>query len=329
MSPDLAAAAEKIKNTQTAYWLDKVAKVPSLTAHLTEAMAKQTETGKKQVFLMVIYDLPNRDCSAGASAGEFLAAEGGMEKYKAYIDAIAKQVAAFPELQIAAVVEPDSLPNLVTNLQVPKCKDSETVYKEGIAYAIKALQMPNIALYLDMAHGAWLGFEPNRAPTAKLYAEVVKLSGGKIRGFATNVANFNPVKATIEDPVYKEVPVKDEASYVQAMAKEMAAVGLPANFVIDTGRSGAQKIRTVTGNWCNIKGAGFGPRPTADTGIPNVDALVWVKPGGESDGDSVAGGAPAVSTCTSADSVMPAPRAGEWFASYFADLIKNANPPIA
>lgn len=37
------------------------------------------------------------------------------------------------------------------------------------------------------------------------------------------------------------------------------------------------------GDWCNVKGTGFGVRPTTDTGNDLADAFVWVKPGGECD----------------------------------------------
>ena len=47
--------------------------------------------------------------------------------------------------------------------------------------------------------------------------------------------------------------------------------------------------RPHRGGWCNQVGAGIGARPTSNTGIPNVDAFVWVKPPGESDGVSQAG----------------------------------------
>lgn len=32
--------------------------------------------------------------------------------------------------------------------------------------------------------------------------------------------------------------------------------------------------------------------------------------------------------CASPDSAPNAPAAGEWFASYFMDLVRNANPPL-
>lgn len=57
----------------------------------------------------------------------------------------------------------------------------------------------------------------------------------------------------------------------------------------------------------------YGIRPTTDTGNPNVDSIVWVKPGGESDGECGMAGAPA---------------AGEWFNEYTMSLVANAQPAI-
>lgn len=55
---------------------------------------------------------------------------------------------------------------------------------------------------------------------------------------------------------------------------------------MDQARSGVQNIRVAWGDWCNVKGAGFGMRPTLNTGSSLIDAVVWVKPGGECDGTS-------------------------------------------
>jgi cellulose 1,4-beta-cellobiosidase len=49
-------------------------------------------------------------------------------------------------------------------------------------------------------------------------------------------------------------------------------------------RNGVQPTAQLAwGDWCNLKGAGFGVRPTTNTGDALVDAFVWVKPGGEGD----------------------------------------------
>lgn len=61
---------------------------------------------------------------------------------------------------------------------------------------------------------------------------------------------------------------------------------MPGQAIIDTGRNGVTGLRQEWGDWCNVKGAGFGVRPTSSTGDSLVDAFVWGKPGGESDGTS-------------------------------------------
>ena len=63
------------------------------------------------------------------------------------------------------VLEPDSLSNLVTNLDpAPARKSAEGIYKRGIAYAISKLSLPNVFLYLEAAHAGWLGFPKEHRP---------------------------------------------------------------------------------------------------------------------------------------------------------------------
>ena len=112
------------------------------------------------------------------------------------------------------------------------------------------------------------------------------MAGGpeRIRGFATDVSNYDPSKdptAPKRDPA---AAPNDELGYVEDLAKGLPTVGITGKaFVIDTGRDGVPNVRTEPGNWCNIKGAGLGERPQAAP-APNVDAYLWIKVPGESDG---------------------------------------------
>ena len=74
--------------------------------------------------------------------------------------------------------------------------------------------------------------------------------------------------------------------YLQALSPMLDQQGFPAQFIVEQARSGVQDIRQQWGDWCNVKGAGFGTQPTTNTGNSLIDAIVWVKPGGESDGTS-------------------------------------------
>lgn len=69
------------------------------------------------------------------------------------------------------------------------------------------------------------------------------------------------------------------------MSQSLSAKQLPARFIVDTSRNGRAGIRQFTGQWCNLKGAGFGHIPVADP-APTIDAFGWIKTPGESDGAS-------------------------------------------
>ena len=68
--------------------------------------------------------------------------------------------------------------------------------------------------------------------------------------------------------------------------------------------------------------------PTTSTGNSYIDAIVWVKPGGECDGTSNTSAARYDSTCSLSDAKQPAPEAGTWFEAYFEDLLNFANPTL-
>jgi endoglucanase len=148
-------------------------------------------------------------------------------------------------------------------------------------------------------------------------------------------------------------------------AEPAAQVGPPtvgrAHFVIDTGRAGRGTLdvspyskppfnqppeiiaKLRIGGYCNPPNAGAGARPTARTGIPLVDAFLWIKPPGESDGScDSAGGVRAWDyakfnpwriageTQKHFDPLwsMIDPEAGEWFPEAALQLALNANPPL-
>jgi endoglucanase len=95
-----------------------------------------------------------------------------------------------------------------------------------------------------------------------------------------------------------------------------------------------------SGNWCNPPGSGLGLAPTANTGVPLVDAYLWVKTPGESDGQcDSAGGVRAWdysaydpwNVSVSGQSVFDPlwgqtdPAAGAWFGAQTLQLIADAN----
>jgi cellulose 1,4-beta-cellobiosidase len=132
---------------------DTMARIPLVAQQLAE-------TPCTDVLGLVIYDLPGRDCAAKASNGEL--ATGELSTYESsYIDPIVAAIKAAPNVAVALIIEPDSLPNLVTNMNVTACANAASDYKSGVAYAIKNLNLPNVAMYIDAGHGGWLGWNAN------------------------------------------------------------------------------------------------------------------------------------------------------------------------
>lgn len=106
------------------------------------------------------------------------------------------------------------------------------------------------------------------------------------------------------------------------------------HFVIDTSRNGLgpwdytskYPDAGTAQDWCNPPGRGLGLRPTTNTGNDLVDAYLWVKIPGESDGScnrSVAG-----STTDPEWGGIVDPAAGEWFPQQALQLAQLANPPL-
>ncbi|KAK2607045.1 hypothetical protein N8I77_005754 [Diaporthe amygdali] len=320
----LAAKAKSVADVGTFLWIDTIANI----AKVEPAIA---DTPCSDILGLVIYDLPGRDCAAKASNGEL--AVGELSKYKSqYIDPIVKILKAHSNTAFALIIEPDSLPNLVTNSDLTTCQQSAQGYRDGVAYAIQQLNLPNVVMYIDAGHGGWLGWNDNLSPGAKELANAYKAGGSpkQFRGFATNVAGWNSWDqspgefANASDAQYNKC--QNEKIYVDTFAPLLKQNGMPNHAIVDTGRNAVTGLRLEWGDWCNVNGAGFGVRPTGSTGDELADAFVWVKPGGESDGTSDTSATRYDSFCGKADAYKPSPEAGTWNQAYFEMLVKNAKP---
>lgn len=100
--------------------------------------------------------------------------------------------AEYPSIRVVAVIEPDSLANLVTNLSDQRCANAADMYKRMTIYAIQKLSQSNIYLYLDAGHAGWLGWPANISPAAQLFGNLLKDAGGayRVRGLATSKPMF-------------------------------------------------------------------------------------------------------------------------------------------
>lgn len=350
LHPNMEAEFMAVRNVSAAIWLDSMA---VMEANLTNYLEAANALAKSSPVLIqfIVYDLPNRDCHALASNGELHCADSScavaLETYRTkYIDRIVSKIQAYPNpnLRIVLIIEPDSLPNLATNMGTPKCAQSETAYKTGVTYAIKSLAaLSNTYLYVDAAHGGWLGWTNNMGKAFTVWNDVITAAGGwkLIRGFATNTANYQPLGTTADkdiDPCNLKSQYNfatTEALYVQLLSTTLKNQGVDdMYFIIDTGRNGNVNCRigtTQCSMWCNPVGAGIGRRPEpspVDLEDLPIDALAWLKTPGESDGTSDSSAPRYDSTCGSSNAFKPSPQAGQWNDAQFVQLCKNANPPL-
>jgi cellulose 1,4-beta-cellobiosidase len=295
---------------------------------LDDAAAQERAAHEPVLAVFVLYDVPGRDCAAASSSGELTLPEGEARYQREFIDVVAAAFRAHAAQRIAAIIEPDSLANVATNLDKPACAASEGAYRRSIAYALRALALPNVTTYLDAAHAGWLGWDGNRRAFARVIADVVAAAGpgARPRGVAINVSSYDPLVAVTGAAGGNPCP--DELTYARLLAESLAQVGVEcAGVVVDTSRNGRPPTRAQPGTWCNVRGAGLGERPRAAPAA-GIDAYFWVKPPGESDGTSDPAAPRYDPSCSSPDSLTGAPQAGVLFPRYLADLVLNANPPL-
>jgi cellulose 1,4-beta-cellobiosidase len=269
-SGTLAAQMTLVGQQSTGVWLDHIGAIYGGTANSNRmslqqqlATAVSDESGSTPIIVpLVIYDLPNRDCAALASNGELTVANNGLQYYEQdYINPIAQILTNYEHtnIRVVAIIEPDSLPNLVTNLSDANCAqaNSSGAYVSGVQYALNKLHaIPNVYNYIDIAHSAWLGWSSNMGPAVSLIHSVAAgttAGVSSVDGFISDTANTTPInepymtatQSVGGQPVdsanfYQFNPYIDELSYDEAMYTNFVNAGFPATIgmLIDTSRNG-------------------------------------------------------------------------------------------
>jgi cellulase/cellobiase CelA1 len=116
-------------------------------------------------------------------------------------------------------------PNLVTNLALPKCGAADQPFRRLIAYAAAKLSSVGAAVYLDAGHAGWLGWDNNRKKAVEIYQDILARAGGNhtIRGFFTNVSNYNVVQGDDSKKLEPSTPTPDELTYVAKLSQRQSA----------------------------------------------------------------------------------------------------------
>lgn len=241
----------------------------------------------------------------------------------------------------------------------------------------------NASVYLDGTHSAWLGVGDiadrlvkggvQRAQGFFLNVSNYQLTP-RLQKYGTWISSCIAYANNPADPgtrqyancgsQYYPASPNDFSTWTltdQWYAAHLAGAVPTTHFVIDTSRNGqgpndmsgyaaapynqpASVVAALaSGNWCNPPGAGLGLLPTATTGVPLLDAYLWVKIPGESDGScDIAGGARAWDygaynpwnlTGEAQRHFDPLwgqvdPAAGAWFPAQALQLAQKASPPL-
>jgi endoglucanase len=228
-------------------------------------------------------------------------------------------------------------------------------------YAVDALKAhPNVSVYLDATHSGWLG-------SGDAAHRLAQAGVARADGFFLNVSNYRLTEhlnkygtwvskciAFATNPASWGLTHFDwcASQYYPASPNDFTTWGLTdqwytnnvesqtwwysesvlKHFVIDTSRNGQGPWTPTMSypdpqDWCNPPDRGLGYQPTANTGVALVDAYLWIKLPGESDGECTRGLGPAGSTRDPEWGVID-PAAGTWFPQMALELVHNANPPL-
>ncbi|MFL5558176.1 MAG: glycoside hydrolase family 6 protein [Gemmatimonadaceae bacterium] len=224
-------------------------------------------TGAKALPVFVAYNIPGRDCGQYSAGGA-----NGSDAYKRWIRAFANGLG---NRKAVVILEPDALAGM--GCLSPRLQQERV---DLIHDAVRVLRAKGAAVYIDAGHARWID-------AAEMANRLRRAGVAEANGFSLNISNFLGTAVNV--------------AYGTEVSKRVGG----KHFIIDTSRNGQNA--TSAGNWCNPKGVRVGPAPTTRTGNPLVDAYLWVKTPGESDG--TCGGGPA---------------AGEWWGEYALGLAGGA-----
>lgn len=193
-------------------------------------------------------------------------------------DAYRKWIKSFADglrgRQSIVILEPDALAGM--DCLNPAGQKART---ELIREAVRTLKAQRASVYIDAGHSSWKSPE---VMAARLRDAGIDLADG----FSLNVSNYIATQSNI--------------AYGERLSKLLGG----KHFLIDTSRNGAGNAN----DWCNPRGQALGVAPTTNTGHPLVDAFLWIKQPGESDG-----------TCGGG------PKAGNWWNDIAIELSRAAS----
>jgi endoglucanase len=342
----------KMEATPRSVWLTGGTNV-EVTKQIRQALA--LADAERAVPAFVVYNIPGRDCGSYSAGGAQSTAA-----YAAYIDAV---TAAIGTHKAVITLEPDALANLPSDCGYPASVDVAQLTADRytqINYAVDALETgPSTSVYLDAGHSHWhsvgdmasrlvqggvlraQGFFDNVSnyrPTnyevhfgtwisqCIAFANDTEEGGWRFGHYDWCASQYYSPNGPVDPNDISTWHFTDDW-----FSGNMGHAVATTHFVVDTSRNGQGWWNPPAGvysdpqDWCNPPGRGLGATPTASTGNPLVDAYLWVKTPGESDG-SCSRGAAAGSVDPEWHQVDPA--AGAWFPAQALQLAQLASPAL-
>ncbi|MGW4551046.1 glycoside hydrolase family 6 protein [Streptomyces violaceorubidus] len=223
-------------------------------ATLTSRVRAVTSAAAAQgrVPVLVPYAIPDRDCGGHSEGGA-----PDLDAYDAWIDRFA---AGLGSGEVIVVLEPDSVAQSACLSAGGRADRFASLARAG---RVMKDADPAARVYYDAGHSGW--HAPARQ--AGWLKQAGAASADSSDGVFSNVSNFHTTA--------------DEVDYDRAV---LDTLGGPASLgaVIDTSRNG--NGAPADGEWCDPGGRRLGRAPTLTTGMGRIDAYLWVKLPGESDG---------------------------------------------
>jgi endoglucanase len=220
-------------------------------------------TGAQSLPVFVAYNIPHRDCGSYSAGGA-----GSGAAYKQWVRGFANGLG---NKKAVVILEPDALAGIT-------CLDARTQQEryDLIHDAVRVFKAKGAAVYIDAGHARWV-------PAPEMATRLTQAGVAEANGFSLNISNFlgNTINIAYGTDLSRRIGGK--------------------HFIIDTSRNG-RNVSTAS-QWCNPPGQLVGSAPSTNTGNSLVDAFLWIKTPGESDG-----------TCGGG------PPAGNWWAEYALGL---------
>jgi endoglucanase len=219
------------------------------------------------VAVFVAYNIPHRDCGGYSASGAQSSAAG----YRTWMRDVAAGIGGG---RAVVVLEPDAVAQ-VTCLPAAGQEERFALLRE----AVELLKGAGAAVYVDAGNARWVAADV-------MATRLRRAAIDRADGFALNVSNFISTAANV--------------AYGEAVAARLSG----KHFIIDSSRNGMGG--PSSGEWCNPAGQALGQVPTTRTGHRLIDAYLWIKYPGESDGPCNGG-----------------PAAGQWWPEYALGLAQR------